>query len=236
MQKELNPITYRLHLYTSEMIHFIHQIQYYIMFEVIECLWTRMLDDIEHAKSLDEILHAHMQFLTDVQLAGLMDEHEEISKTLRNVWSTMIKLEAWQDKFYELCFIELKARKREQNEIATSEATGKYGLTAEKRFERDQEEKLFRQQLIEYEKSLEKVGRDYQSAVQQFLLGLARANNHNLQLFGTRLDFNEYYKKRNYRLDAPLMFANMRQSSMYQNNNKLQNNSNSRLSRYGNNN
>lgn len=231
MQKELNAITYRLNLYTSEMIHFIHQIQYYIMFEVIECLWTRMLDDIEHAKTLDDILEAHIQLLQDIALAGLMDDQQKISVTLQTVWSAMIKLEAWQDKFYDICFVELNARKREQEDIKSSEAKGKYGVTAEKRFERDQEHKVFRQQLVDYEKSLEKVGRDYQIAVQQFLLELAQANNHNLQLFGTRLDFNEYYKKRDYRLDAPLMFVNMRQSSMFKNNK-----SSTRLSRFAANN
>lgn len=67
LEKTLNPVTYRLHLYTSEMIHFINQIQYYILVEVIECSWSTFNQRVLEAQALDDILEAHMQFLETVK-------------------------------------------------------------------------------------------------------------------------------------------------------------------------
>jgi len=90
---------------------------------------------------------------------------------------------------------------------------GEFGVTAEMQLERDQQEKMFEQYLAGCEKSLEKIGDDYELAVRQFLLMLNSDNDHNLQLFGMRLDFNEYYKKRDERLDVALTFEHMMRNS-----------------------
>ena len=215
MQKELNPITYRLHLYSSEMIHFIHQMQYYILFEVIECFWTNMLDKVRSATALDDILNAHEQFLREVKNGAFLDDNDQIFVRLSNVFDAIVKLEVWQKQFYEICFKELDARKAIETQIKTNEAQGKYGYTAEDRLQRDEEQIVFEQALTSMQKLLDKIGSDYEISVRHFLLLLASSTDPNLQLFGTRLDFNEYYKKRDQRLDEPLTFLNIRQSSLY---------------------
>lgn len=215
MQKELNPIMYRLQLYTSEMIHFIHQMQYYILFEVIECSWTEMLKKVQKANALDDILEAHNQFLKSVKIGAFFDDNELIYGRLEAVFNASLKLEIWQDRFYDICFKEFNARKKEQEIILKSVTKECYGITTEQRLKRDEELKIFEQSLCMYQKSLEKIGEDYEFEVRQFLLMLASNNDHNLQLFGTRLDFNEYYKKRDQRLDVPLTFEHMRMSNMF---------------------
>lgn len=214
MQKELNPITYRLHLYTSEMIHFMNQIQYYILFEVIECLWTNLLEKVRQATALDDILHAHDEFLRHVKIGAFLDDNDTIFFRLMDVFNAIIKLEIWQDKFFDLCLKELTARKAVTEKVKLSKVSKTYGLTAEELFEREEQNKIFEHAMVQCQKSLEKIGVDYEASVRHFLLLLASSTDHNLQLFGTRLDFNEYYKKRDQRLDIPLTFANMRQSSM----------------------
>ena len=74
LEKILRPVTNRLHLYTSEMIHFINQIQYYILVEVIECSWSTFNQKVLEAQALDDILDAHMQFLDTVR-AGIYLEN-----------------------------------------------------------------------------------------------------------------------------------------------------------------
>lgn len=217
MQKELNPVIYRLHLYTSEMIHFIHQIQYYILFEVIECSWTKMLDKVNKATALDDILEAHNEFLRNVKIGAFLEDNGLIHSNLEAVFNASIKLETWQDQFYDRCFTELNARRQFENNVKTSEGVGEYGMTAESRLERDQDRKIFELTVVEFKKSLEKIGTDYEYAVRQFLLLLATHNDHDMLLFGIRLDFNEYYKNRDQRLGAPLTFEHMRMtmSSMH---------------------
>lgn len=221
MAAQLQKVLYRLHLFTSEMIHFIHQMQYYILFEVIECSWSQLQEKVQQAKALDDILNAHDEFLNGIKCGAFLDSNSgELCRTMETVYEGIIRLEVWQDKFYEVCFRELKARKKYEDEVRKSEKLGKYGVTTEKKLERDQEFKIFEQTLVSYHKTLENIGGDYEKAVRCFLLALNSNNDHNLQLFGIRLDFNEYYKKRDQRLGVPLTFEHMRMSNVYFNNNK----------------
>lgn len=222
MANELNKVLYRLHLFTSEMIHFIHQMQYYILFEVIECSWAKLQERVQQAKALDDILNAHDEYLTDIKCGAFLDSTSgELCHNMETVYEGIIRLEVWQDKFYDLCFRELNAREQYKKDIVETEKTGKFGITAEKKMERDQERKIFEQTLSSYHKTLENIGGDYEKAVRCFLLALNSNNDHNLQLFGIRLDFNEYYKKRDQRIGVALTFEHMRMSNVYYNNKSL---------------
>lgn len=211
MQKELNLVLHRLYLYTSEMIHFIHQIQYYILFEVVECSWTKFQEKVQKATALDDILEAHNEFLYNVKIGAFLEDGGLIHGSLENVINASSKLEPWQDRFFELCLKELNSRRQFESDIKASEKSGKYGITSESRFERDEEQKVFDMLIAEATKSLEKIGADYEFAVKQFLLLLAGLQNQpDILQFGIRLDFNEFYKNRDQRLGAPLTFEHMR--------------------------
>lgn len=70
---ELKPIMRILHISTAEMIHFLHQTQYYFLFEVLECSWAEMLNRVNQAVSLDDIITAHSSFLKSVQNGIFLD-------------------------------------------------------------------------------------------------------------------------------------------------------------------
>lgn len=97
-----------------------------------------------------------------------------------------------------------------------SEHLGKFGTNKERQFDRDQDRKVFEHHLKLHQQSLKKIAFSYEQAVRQFLLHLAESNDYNLQLFGIRIDYNEYYKKNDQRLQEPLTFERMRMSSMFQ--------------------
>lgn len=192
------------------MIHFIHQIQYYILFEVVECSWTKLLDKVQKATALDDILEAHNEFLHNIKIGAFLEDNGLIHGSLEAVFSASIKLEAWQDRFFDVCLSELAARRQMENKIKQSSEKGTYGLTTESRLERDQNRKMFDFEISEAKKNLEKIGSDYEYAVRQFLLQLATHNDQDMLQFGIRLDFNEYYKNRDQRLVAPLTFEHIR--------------------------
>lgn len=214
--RELAPITYRLHAYTSEMIHFIHQMQYYILFEVIECSWVAFIKRVQSAKALDDILEAHEQFLNAVRVGIFLDNEtkQTLYLLLDIIYDSIMKLEHWQQNFYETIFLESDARKVFEDGIVKSEATGAYGLTAEKRMERDEEARLFEHLMSSMRKELDAIGNSYEKYVHDFLLQLTSSKDPNLQRFGIRLDFNEFYKKRDQRLKHPLTYEHMRMSGM----------------------
>lgn len=173
-----------------------------------------MLEKVEQAKTLDDILVAHEEFLHEVKIGSFVGDNDGLLFQMNSVFNTIDKLEQWQDTFYAFCFKELDSRKQAEAVVISSEAKGEFGVTTESRFERDKLQQAFDDDKVKLLSSLEKIGAAYEHSVRNFLLLLASSTDHNLQLFGTRLDFNEYYKKRDQRLDAPLTFASMRHSSM----------------------
>jgi len=44
-------------------MHFVHQMQYYVLYEVIECSWVEL-----QATALDDILDAHSMFLHAISI------------------------------------------------------------------------------------------------------------------------------------------------------------------------
>ena len=57
----------------AEMIHFVGQLQYYILFEVIESSWTELQKNIhEENCTLDDLITAHTKYLTSITHKGLL--------------------------------------------------------------------------------------------------------------------------------------------------------------------
>lgn len=60
------------------MIHFLHQTQYYFLFEVLECSWAEMLGHVNQAECLDDIISAHTKFLCSVKSGFLLDPQSAV--------------------------------------------------------------------------------------------------------------------------------------------------------------
>ncbi|SPP78092.1 gamma-tubulin complex component 3 [Drosophila guanche] len=218
MSAEISRASYRLHLFTSEIMHFIHQMQYYVLFEVIECNWVTLQGHMYHATGLDEILNAHESFLDDITVGCFINSTTDKERHLETVFENIIALEIWQASFYKECFKEQSAREELERKIAESEREGRFGLTTEEKMERDQERKMFEQKVIIACRGLEGISCSYEKAVSGFMMGLNSSDDPQLQLFGTRLDFNEFYKKRDKNLSKPLTFEHLRMSNVYNSN------------------
>ncbi|XP_037719344.1 gamma-tubulin complex component 3-like [Drosophila subpulchrella] len=215
MIAEIGKASHRLNLFTSEIMHFIHQMQYYVLFEVIECNWVELQKKIQQATTLDDILEAHENFLEIIKMGCFVGDETDVEHSLETVYENIICLESWQSNFYKVCFQELNARKELAKEVEKSEKQGVYGLTNEMMLQRDQESKIFAQKVEAACHGLEVIASAYEKAVSSFLMTLNSNRNPNLVLFGTRLDFNEYYKNRDTNLSKPLTFEHIRMSNMF---------------------
>jgi gamma-tubulin complex component 3 len=57
----------------AEMVHFVGQLQYYILFEVIESSWTELQTNIRKDDcTLDDLINAHTKYLTSITHKGLL--------------------------------------------------------------------------------------------------------------------------------------------------------------------
>lgn len=71
---EIAPLMQQVHLLRHQMTHFTSNIQYYIMFEVLETAWQALETKIKKAKSLDDIVDAYAQYVTDIIQSSLIDD------------------------------------------------------------------------------------------------------------------------------------------------------------------
>lgn len=94
---EIVPIQNHIHLITSSMVNLVHQMQYYFLFEVIECSWDIFTKQLSQASSLDDIITSHNNFINAVKRGTLLDEQSQVinSKSFFNLMTYI----GWQ-KFH----------------------------------------------------------------------------------------------------------------------------------------
>eukprot|EP00064_Thunnus_orientalis_P015199 superscaffoldBa00002774_g15249 len=89
---ELSGVLHQCHILASEMVHFIHQMQYYITFEVLECSWDELWNKVQQAQDLDHIIAAHDVFLDTIISRCLLDNNS------RGQWGVTAEQEAEEKK------------------------------------------------------------------------------------------------------------------------------------------
>ncbi|XP_047285993.1 gamma-tubulin complex component 3 isoform X4 [Homo sapiens] len=122
---EFSGVLHQCHILASEMVHFIHQMQYYITFEVLECSWDELWNKVQQAQDLDHIIAAHEVFLDTIISRCLLDsDSRALLNQLRAVFDQIIELQNAQDAIYRAALEELQRRlqfeeKKKQREIET---------------------------------------------------------------------------------------------------------------------
>ncbi|KAK1239726.1 hypothetical protein MKX07_001180 [Trichoderma sp. CBMAI-0711] len=103
----------------AEMIHFVGQLQYYILFEVIESSWGELQKRIRKEDcTLDDVIEAHRRYLEDITHKGLLgpklrhhpsdnreqttylDQLSEILRSMLNYRDTVLGLYGWTSSEY----------------------------------------------------------------------------------------------------------------------------------------
>ncbi|KAJ7416673.1 tubulin gamma complex associated protein 3 [Willisornis vidua] len=106
---ELSGVLHQCHVLASEMVHFIHQMQYYITFEVLECSWDELWNKVQQAQDLDHIIAAHEVFLDTIIARCLLDSDSRVLlNQLRAVFDQIIELQNAQDAMYRAALEELQ--------------------------------------------------------------------------------------------------------------------------------
>lgn len=211
---EVLPLQNHIHLIISSMVHLVHQMQYYFLFEVIECSWEVFAKNLRAASSLDDIIVAHNHFVDSVRRGTLLDEDsQDLMEHLRSVYRPILDLQNLEETFLARATQEYEARSNTKKFIeVTSEKTKAWGRTNAIDSESSERKVAFSKYLSTLSIQLRLLSRTYQDRVKKFLLMLASAEDVSLQLLSVRLDFNEHYKSKDSSLVAPLTYQHRRQS------------------------
>lgn len=130
----------------AEMIHFVNQLQYYILFEVIEASWDQLHSTIHKQDcTLDDLIEAHTKYLKAITHKGLLGStrhnstkghREDVFTTqLHELLKIMLVYKEAVDGLYSFSVAEFTRRQELSAKIETRTAQGKWGLT-----EKDEED------------------------------------------------------------------------------------------------
>ncbi|KAI3366285.1 hypothetical protein L3Q82_009761, partial [Scortum barcoo] len=191
---ELSGVLHQCHILASEMVHFIHQMQYYITFEVLECSWDELWNKVQQAQDLDHIIAAHEVFLDTIISRCLLDNNSRsLLNQLRAIFDQIIEFQSTQDSLYHSALEELALRLQFEEKKKQREEEGQWGVTAEQEAEEKKRIQEFQDTILKMRSELRILTHFYQSIVQQFLVLLMTSSDESLRFLSFRLDFNEHY-------------------------------------------
>jgi gamma-tubulin complex component 3 len=128
----------------AEMIHFVCQLQYYILFEVIEASWDQLQTAISKPGcTLDDLIEAHTKYLNSITHKGLLGSSstsrssssstkqpdESFLAQLHQILKIMLNYKDAVDGLYSFSVAEFTRRQELNAKIETRTARGQWGVT-----------------------------------------------------------------------------------------------------------
>ena len=115
----------------AEMIHFINQLQYYILFEVIEASWSELLASLNKAEAtLDDLIEAHAKYLKNITRKGLLgSQTTDFPGQLHEILKLMLSYRDVADGLYSYSVTEFTKRQEKASKIELRTAKGEWGVT-----------------------------------------------------------------------------------------------------------
>jgi gamma-tubulin complex component 3 len=133
----------------AEMIHFVNQLQYYILFEVIESSWDQLQAAVSKPGcTLDDLIEAHTKYLNSITHKGLLGStsssnprygsstsasakqpEESFLSQLHHILKIMLAYKDAVDGLYSFSVAEFTRRQELSAKIETRTAQGRWGVT-----------------------------------------------------------------------------------------------------------
>lgn len=115
----------------AEMVHFVNQLQHYILFEVIESSWIDLQKALNKPEStLDDMIEAHAKYLNNITRKGLLGSQSiDFTGQLHELLKTMLAYKDAVDGLYSFSVAEFTRRQERVAKIENRTAAGRWGLT-----------------------------------------------------------------------------------------------------------
>ncbi|KAJ1971653.1 Microtubule-nucleating Tub4p (gamma-tubulin) complex component [Dimargaris xerosporica] len=94
------------HGVTGEMIHFVNQLQYFILYEIIEKAWTQFMHRIDKGiTDLDILVSAHQHFLLSIS-SILVSSKQDYIRALKKLFQDILQFKAIAEQLYDYALTE----------------------------------------------------------------------------------------------------------------------------------
>ncbi|KAG5243816.1 gamma-tubulin complex component [Salix suchowensis] len=186
----------------NQMNHFVTNLQYYIMFEVLEVSWSNFSNEMEVAKDLDDLLAAHDKYLHSIVEKSLLGERSHsLYKSLFVLFDLILRFRSHADRLCEGIY-ELQARTRASS-LSSQDNSKSRRQTRDDPSEpgswfsdgRKALEQRAGEFLQNMGRELEEISKEYTVLLEGFLSQLPVQQHVDLKFLFFRLDFTEFYSR-----------------------------------------
>ncbi|CAG8462995.1 6398_t:CDS:10 [Paraglomus occultum] len=175
MEKDIN----NSRLVCSEMIHFVYQLQYYLLFEVVGCSWDVLETDInKKSGDLDSLIEMHNRYLNDITTKGfLRTSDQDYLPSVLKIIGFILQYKNVLDELYN--FVVKELMRREHSNIQPSR--------------KGKSEREAREAFLPIQRKLGEVASSFKGELVNLLAELANHKDTDFRFLSVRLDFNEFY-------------------------------------------
>lgn len=123
----------------AEMVHFVNQLQYYLLFEVIEASWEKLEEAVTKPEAtLDDLIEAHTTYLNNITKKGLIGQQRHMVTGLQedslvvqvhHILKCMLSYREVIDSLYSYSVAEYTRRQQFSAKIEQRTAQGRWGIT-----------------------------------------------------------------------------------------------------------
>ena len=194
----------RCHTLRGEMHHFVSNLQYYVMFEVLEGSWDGLTKEMASAQDLDAIVEAHDKYLASVTRKALLGPKSQLlSHTLGGIFDCILRFRGFADRLYDVAkdaaMRRQLARLRVTQRLESASASASAGTTWGSVPGEDAaggDGLLSVEFVLEMKTQLDAVADDYAKMLDGFLNLLPLQTHVDLRFLRFRLDFSEFYSNK----------------------------------------
>ncbi|EXJ95602.1 hypothetical protein A1O1_00724 [Capronia coronata CBS 617.96] len=123
----------------AEMVHFLNQLQYYLLFEVIEASWEKLQEALHKPEAtLDDLIEAHTTYLNNITKKGLIgqqrhpvtgQQEDSLVVQVHHILKCMLGYREIIDSLYSYSVAEYTRRQQFSAKIEQRTAQGRWGIT-----------------------------------------------------------------------------------------------------------
>ncbi|EME46047.1 hypothetical protein DOTSEDRAFT_70141 [Dothistroma septosporum NZE10] len=193
----------------AEMIHFVDQLQYYILFEVIEAGWNGLQRNFKKPDAtLDTLISAHTDYLRSITRKGLLGGGgtADFTAQLHELLKLMLAYRDAVDGLYSYSVAEFTRRQDLSSRIETRTKAGRWGLTEADESLRSEEMPVPQilqtrgnaegdgDRLDKIKQRLRNLEVDFRSRTNVLLGDLAHQPDTDMRFLGVAMNFNDVYQ------------------------------------------
>jgi gamma-tubulin complex component 3 len=192
---EIYEIVHQSQITSSEMLRLVQNINFYIMFEVLEVSWKDLCERLNEAKDMDAVIAANEHFLDTIWVQLLLDSKSvDIAKEMRSIFDLIVKMSVLNEAFHDLALNEFVTRKNYtlKCEMLMTEGDSDQ-LNAIETSEKRRYNQEIRPEIKRAKNQASIIKTSFSDLVRKLLELLKNHHNESLRFLSFRFNFNEYY-------------------------------------------